>query len=89
MADIEKEGTATYHNEQSISPSTDSFDVVDERAIGGEDISAMPARYYRSPQIIGSVLVSISRALDGSSKYLSSSNFRLLRWELYPAWQVS
>lgn len=43
------------------------FDSIDREAIGGRDLSEMPRHYYRSPKVIGSILVSDKRPKPLSS----------------------
>ncbi|KAL3584578.1 hypothetical protein FPOAC2_14358 [Fusarium poae] len=51
---MNQEKAAAIHLEEKSPQLDEQFDVVDERAIGGNDVSDLPPRYFVSWQIIGS-----------------------------------
>jgi hypothetical protein len=55
---MNQEKAAAIHLEEKSPQLDEQFDVVDERAIGGNDVSDLPPRYFVSWQIIGSSIVS-------------------------------
>jgi hypothetical protein len=58
------------HVEERSSQLNQLFDVVDERAIGGHDVSDLPPKYYRSWQIIGSSIVSDASGFETGGEYI-------------------
>lgn len=65
---MEKTSSNTRAHLEDIPPSKvddsaelDDFDIVDESAIGGRDVSELPPKYYRSLQVIFSVIVRVRR----------------------------
>ncbi|PNP61689.1 hypothetical protein FNYG_13578 [Fusarium nygamai] len=51
---MKQESATAIHLEERSPQLDEQFDVVDERAIGGNDVSDLPPRYFLSWQIIGS-----------------------------------
>ncbi|KAF5230899.1 hypothetical protein FANTH_13630 [Fusarium anthophilum] len=51
---MNQEKAAAIHLEEKSPQLDEQFDVVDERALGGNDVSDLPPRYFVSWQIIGS-----------------------------------
>jgi hypothetical protein len=57
---MKEANTAAMHVEEKSSQLDEQFDVIDERAIGGNDVSDLPPKYFMSWQLIGSSFVSAS-----------------------------